>query len=109
MVAQIQAGRDFYKILEIKNNASPAEIKKSYRKLSLKYHPDKNLDDPEAKAKFQDISTAYEALSDPEKRRKYDRCGEDCLNQPEQQGNPMDPFGGMFGDIFGFGGHGHQE
>ena len=77
-------GRDFYKILDIKKNASPADIKKAYRKLSMQYHPDKNPDDEEAKGKFQDVAAAYEALSDPESRRKYDRCGEECLNEPER-------------------------
>ena len=91
-------GRDFYKILEIKKNATPAEIKKAYRKLSMQYHPDKNPDDDEAKGKFQDVAAAYEALSDPESRRKYDRSGEEGLNEPERQQSPFgDLFGGMFG------------
>ena len=107
------AGRDFYGILGVKKNASPSDIKKAYRKLSLQYHPDKNPDDATAKQKFQDISSgkfldlsgsfcaAYEALSDADKRRKYDQCGEECLNQPEQQGGGMNPFGDMFGSFFG--------
>ena len=77
-------GRDFYKILDIKRNATPADIKKAYRKLSMQYHPDKNPDDDEAKAKFQDVASAYEALSDPEMRRKYDRGGEEAMNEPER-------------------------
>lgn len=89
--------RDFYSILEIKKNATPAEIKKSYRRLTLQYHPDKNPGDDEALSKFTDVADAYEALSDPEKRRKYDRCGEKCLNEKEQQ----NPFGGGIFDIFG--------
>ena len=60
-----------------------AEIKKAYRRLTLQYHPDKNPDDKEALEKFHDVAAAYEALSDPELRRKYDRCGEECVNQPE--------------------------
>ena len=68
----------------LKRNATPAEIKKSYRKLTLQYHPDKNPDDEEALAKFHEVAEAYEALSDPELRRKYDRCGERCLNEPEK-------------------------
>lgn len=52
----VQCGRDFYGILGVKKNSSPAEIKKAYRKMSLQYHPDKNPDDPTAKQKFQDIS-----------------------------------------------------
>jgi DnaJ family protein B protein 11 len=75
--------RDFYKILGVAKSASPAEIKKAYRALSLKWHPDKNPDDASAVDKFTDVSAAYEALSDPDKRRKYDKCGEECLNEPE--------------------------
>lgn len=91
-----EKGRDFYAILEIKKNATPAEIKKSYRRLTLQYHPDKNPGDEEALAKFHDIADAYEVLSDPEMRRKYDRGGESALAEPERQ----DPFGGIF-DMFG--------
>ena len=64
--------RDFYKILGIERSASPAEIKKAYRSQSLKWHPDKNPDDESAKEKFQDVASAYEVLSDADKRRKYD-------------------------------------
>lgn len=95
-VTLVSAGRDFYKILDISKNATPAEIKKSYRRLSLQYHPDKNPDNPEALEKFQEISAAHECLSDPDKRRKYDRGGEEALNAPERQ-DPFDFFGGMFG------------
>jgi DnaJ family protein B protein 11 len=91
-------GRDFYKILEIQRSASPADIKKAYRAQSLKWHPDKNPDDKSAVDKFTDVSAAYEVLSDADKRRKYDRCGEECVNEPEGQ---MDPFGDMFGGLFG--------
>ena len=89
-------GRDFYKILGVKRNATQAEIKKAYRKLSLKYHPDKNPGDEEALAMFQEINAANEVLADQEKRRKYDRGGEEAVNEPEQQQSP-------FADIFGFG------
>jgi DnaJ-class molecular chaperone len=63
---------DYYKILEVENNASQEDIKKSYRKLSLKYHPDKNNNSPESQAQFQKIGEAYETLGDNEKRREYD-------------------------------------
>ena len=92
--------RDFYSILGVPKSASPAEIKKAYRALSLKWHPDKNPDDASAVDKFTDLSAAYEALSDPDKRRKYDKCGEECLNEPENQGG-MNPFGDIFGGMFG--------
>ena len=74
------ADRDFYKILELKRNAKDKDIKKAYRKLTLQYHPDKNPGDEAAKLKFHDVAAAYEVLSDNEKRRKYDRCGEECVN-----------------------------
>ena len=76
--------RDFYKILEIKKNAKAADIKKAYRKLTLQYHPDKNPGDEAAKSKFHEVADAYEVLSDTDKRRKYDRCGEKCVNENEQ-------------------------
>jgi len=91
-------GRDFYKILELKKNAKAADIKKAYRRLTLQYHPDKNAGDEVAKQKFHDVAAAYEVLSDPDARRKYDRCGEECVNEPER---PSDPFGGIFGNMFG--------
>lgn len=78
-------GRDFYKILEIKKNAKAADIKKAYRKLTLQYHPDRNAGDEAAKTKFHDVAAAYEVIGDNDKRRKYDRCGEECANEPEQQ------------------------
>lgn len=64
--------KDFYQILGVSRQASPDEIKKSYRQLALKYHPDKNPNDPSADAKFKEINEAYETLSDPVKRQKYD-------------------------------------
>lgn len=112
--------RDYYEILGIDKNASADEIKKAYRKLAVKYHPDKNPDDPSAEAKFKEVAEAYAVLSDPDKRAKYDRFGHsmgggggagyggfdmggfdisDALRQFMEQG-----FG--FGDIFGGGGGG---
>ena len=81
------AERDFYKILGIKRNANAAQIKKAYRKLTMKYHPDKNQGDQKeaAKKKFQDVAAANEMLTDPDKRRRYDRCGEKCVMEHEQQ------------------------
>nr|CAG4646339.1 EOG090X07WF [Macrothrix elegans] len=98
----VLAGRDFYKILGISRTASTNQIKKAYRKLAKELHPDKNKDDPNASEKFQDLGAAYEALSDPEKRELYDRCGEDCLKKDGAGGGGMDPFASFFGD-FGFG------
>lgn len=81
---------DYYKILEIDKSASQEEIKKAYRKLARKYHPDLNPKDKDAKAKFQQINEANEVLSDPEKRKKYDKYGQDwkhaeAFDQAEQQ------------------------
>lgn len=67
---------DYYKILGVDKNASQDDIKKAFRKLSRKYHPDLNPNDPSAKDKFQEINEANEVLSDPEKRKKYDEYGE---------------------------------
>ncbi|MEJ5920177.1 MULTISPECIES: molecular chaperone DnaJ [unclassified Corynebacterium] len=88
--------RDYYGILGVEKDASDAEIKKAYRKLALKYHPDRNPDDETAAEKFREASEAHEVLSDPEKRRIVDLGGD-----------PLDPTGGMAGGGFGgFGGGG---
>ena len=76
--------RDFYKILGVKRSANPKDIKKAFKKLSLKNHPDKNPGDESALSRFQDISAAYEVLSDQDKRRKYDQGGESAVDKPEQ-------------------------
>lgn len=74
---------DYYKILGVAKNASEEEIKKAYRKLARKYHPDVNPNDKEAHKKFQDINEANEVLSDPEKRKKYDQYGKDWKHAEE--------------------------
>lgn len=75
------ANRDFYKILNVQKSANKNEIKKAYRKLAKELHPDKNKDDPNASEKFSDLSSAYEVLSDDDKRKLYDRCGEECVKK----------------------------
>jgi len=107
-LAAALAGKDYYKILSVSKSATAAEIKRAYRKLSLKYHPDKNPA-PDASAKFAEISTAYDVLSDPEKREAYNRGGEEAVKQQEQRANTpaQDPFS-MF-EHFGFGGFGGQQ
>lgn len=82
--------RDFYKILGVGKNVNTNQIKKAYRKLAREMHPDKNKDDPDATSKFQDLGAAYEVLSDEEKRKKYDKCGEECLKEGDFGGG--DPF-----------------
>ena len=74
---------DYYKILEIDKKASPEDIKKAYRKLARKYHPDLNPNDKEAEARFKQVNEANEVLSDPEKRKKYDQYGKDWKHAEE--------------------------
>jgi len=98
----INCDKDLYKILELKRTCTPAEIKKQYRKLTLKYHPDRNRDNPKAKEMFTDVAEANEILSDPKLRRIYDRGGMDQVKSHIEQknqggGGGFDPFGGMFG------------
>ncbi|MEA5468026.1 DnaJ domain-containing protein, partial [Spirulina sp. 06S082] len=68
--------KDYYAILGVSKTSSAEEIKKSFRKLALKYHPDRNPGDQKAEARFKEISEAYEVLSDPDKRKKYDQFGQ---------------------------------
>ena len=75
------ADRDFYEILGVSKKASDDEIKKSYRKLAMKYHPDRNKSNKEAERKFKEITAAYEALKDPQKRAAYDQYGHDAFRQ----------------------------
>ncbi|XP_065886893.1 dnaJ homolog subfamily B member 11-like [Dysidea avara] len=105
------AGRDFYKILGVERNASVKQIKKAYRKLAVKYHPDKNPDNPDANQMFQDISAAYEVLSDGDTRRIYDQYGEDGLQKhsKHESGDMFSSFFGGFGFQFGSGGHDHHN
>lgn len=72
--------RDYYEVLGVSRDASPEEIKKAYRQAALKHHPDRNREDPDAEAKFKEAAQAYEILSDPEKRQRYDRYGHEGLS-----------------------------
>ncbi|XP_052813549.1 dnaJ homolog shv-like [Mya arenaria] len=105
---EVFAGRDFYKILDVPKSATTNQIKKSYRRLAKQMHPDKNQDDPDAQERFQDLGAAYEVLSDADKRKIYDKHGEEGLSKSDMGGH--DPFASFFGGDFGFfGGGGRQE
>lgn len=107
----VSANRDFYKILGVSKSATKNEIKKAYRNQAKTMHPDKNKDDPNASEKFSDLSAAYEILSDDDKRKLYDRCGEECVKKEGMfDNNGMDPFASFFGDFgFNFGGNEHRQ
>ena len=107
------AKRDYYEVLSVTRDATPEAIKTAYRKCALKYHPDRNRDDAEAERKFKEAAEAYEVLSDPQKRQRYDQYGHAGLS-----GGGMHDFShmgaedifSMFNDIFGsaFGGGGRR-
>jgi len=96
--------KDYYSILGVDKNASANDIKKAYRKLALKYHPDRNPDDKEAENRFKEVNEAYEVLSDPEKRKKYDQFGQywQQADQFQQQGGPRTRTTGFSTDMGGF-------
>ncbi|MFQ6111177.1 MAG: molecular chaperone DnaJ, partial [Nitrospinota bacterium] len=102
------AKRDYYEVLGVGHDAQEEELKKAYRRLALKYHPDRNQGDKAAEEKFKEAAEAYEVLRDPEKRELYDRFGHEGLKQPGFSGfrgfeDIFSSFGDIFGDIFGFG------
>lgn len=101
--------QDYYEILGVSKSAAPDEIKKAYRKLALKYHPDKNPDNKEAEDKFKDAAEAYEVLGDSEKRQLYDQYGHAGLKGTDFHSftgfeDIFSSFGDIFGDLFGMGG-----
>lgn len=99
--------RDYYEVLGVDKSASEAEIKKAYRKIAIKYHPDKNPDDKSAEEKFKEAAEAYEVLSTPEKRQQYDRFGHSMGGGGFGGGGGgmnMEDIFSQFGDIFGGGG-----
>ena len=108
------AKRDYYEVLGVPKNAGDDEIKKAYRKLAMKYHPDRNQGDAAATAegKFKEVKEAYEMLSDPQKKAAYDQYGHAGVDPnmrgagPEGFGGFAETFGDIFGDIFGAGGRG---
>jgi len=105
--------RDYYEVLEVDRTVSQGEIASSYRKLAIKYHPDKNPGDEEAIARFKEAADAFEVLSDPEKRSRYDRFGHAGVNGQGRAHHfsDVEDIFSAFGDIFGdlFGGRGGQR
>lgn len=101
--------RDYYEVLGVSKNASADELKKAYRQMAIKYHPDKNPDDKDAEEKFKEAAEAYEVLSNPEKRQRYDQFGHAGVNGAGGFGGGMSMddifsnFGDIFGDFFGGG------
>lgn len=98
--------RDYYEVLGVRKDADPDEIKKAYRKMALKHHPDKNPDNPDAAERFKEAANAYSVLSDGEKRKAYDRRGQAGLDDMgfrgfESQEDIFGSFGDIFGDLFG--------
>ena len=112
--------RDYYEVLGVQKSATDAEIKRAYRKVAKKYHPDMNPGDKEAEAKFKEATEAYEVLSDSQKRAQYDQFGHAAFDQNGGFGGGAGGFGGfdfnggdmgdIFGDLFGgmFGGGGSR-
>src|SRR5712672_721732 len=109
------AKQDYYKLLDVARTATEEDIKKAYRKLAMKYHPDRNPDSKGSEDKFKEAKEAYEMLSDPQKRDAYDRYGHAGVD-PNMGGGGghgaggfADAFGDIFGDIFGSGARGGRS
>jgi molecular chaperone DnaJ len=108
--------RDYYEVLGVAKGSDKKDIKKAYRRMAMKFHPDKNPDNKEAEGKFKEANEAYEVLSDDQKRGAYDQYGHDAVNGQGgfgggggQGGDFSDIFGDVFGDIFGGGGGGRRR
>lgn len=111
--------RDYYEVLGISKDASEQEIKKAYRKMAMKYHPDKNQGNKESEEQFKEVNEAYEVLSDPQKRRTYDQFGhagfsgggfgQGGFSGGQGFGGFEDMFGDIFGDMFGGGSRGSRK
>ena len=101
--------RDYYKVLDVPKTATEGEIKKAYRRLAMKYHPDRNPNDKDAEDRFKEAKEACEVLTDAQKRAAYDQYGHAGVEAASRGGRPgfsggdafSDIFGDVFGDIFG--------
>ena len=100
--------RDYYETLEVSRDSSATELKKAFKKKAMKYHPDRNPDNPDAAQKFKDAAEAYDVLSDPQKKSAYDQFGHSGVEGMGSSGgtnynevNINDIFGDIFGDVFG--------
>lgn len=110
------AKRDYYEVLGVTKSVTEAELKKAYRRLAMKYHPDRNPDNAEAEAQFKEVKEAYEVLTDANKRAAYDRYGHAGVDASQGAGGGFsgaeafsDIFGDVFGDIFGGGRRGRSQ
>ncbi len=106
--------RDYYEVLGVSKSAGEKEIKKAYKRLAMKYHPDRTKGDKDLESQFKEVKEAYEVLNDAQKRAAYDQYGHAGVNQQggfggAGQGDFGDIFGDVFGDIFGGGGRGRQQ
>ncbi len=104
--------RDYYEVLEVERTCSAEDIKRSYRRLAMQFHPDRNPDNPDAETKFKEAAEAYDVLRDPDKRARYDRFGHAGVSGAGAGFNNTDDifasFRDIFGDLFGFGGGGQR-
>ena len=98
--------RDYYEVLGVSRDASEAELKKAYRRVAMKHHPDRNPDNKESEELFKEANEAFEVLSDPDKKARYDQFGHAGVNGQGGGGHGAGDFGDVFSDIFGdiFGG-----
>src|SRR5438477_1474283 len=105
--------RDYYEVLGVAKEAGEEDIKRAYRKLAMQYHPDRNVGDEAAASRFKEAAEAYDVLSSPDKRQRYDRFGHAGLNGAGMPNfgdaqSVFDLFGDVFGDLFGGGRGGHR-
>jgi len=95
------AKQDYYKVLDVSRTATEADIKKAYRRLAMKHHPDRNPDDPDCEHKFKEAKEAYEVLCDAQKRAVYDQFGHAGLEGGRGGFSAGEAFGDIFGEMFG--------